>query len=414
MTTFAISNFIKSKIIVSTTSGAIFNLLIAGNAFAFTFTKIADANDFFNFTGLPPAINDQGTITFLASESPGENVGIFISIDDEINLISDIDSGPNLVFNTLAINNKNTVLFLDRDTNTSTIFTVNNGQKNIIAITDSNFKRFGDDIDINDQDVVVFPALLDTGELGIYVNQDGINTPIFGPFESVSTFPASGASINNNNLVAFSLESSLIPSGIFTVDIDNGVTTRVIEAPNDFGIQISPTINNNGTFIFSGRPTGEPYNEALFINSNDKNSLIVESNINVINPGQPIPGSDSPFVFFGAPAINDKGNIAFLSILSLLDGISTEGIFIGPDLINDKVIASGDLLLGSKVQNISFSRHGLNNLGQIAFSAQLEDGSGGIFLATPDVESVPEPTTTLGLFAFSAVGAASALRRKHQ
>ncbi len=412
MFTFTTQNFLPLNKIAVTAGGAILNLLIASNASAFTFTKIADTSEFDLFP-IPPAINDQGAVVFSVNDSQNESIVLFLSAEAEINPISNIEDISNTTLKTLAINNNNTVLYSFVTLEIASIITVDDGEINILAETNSAFVSFGDNIDINNQDIVVFPAQLETGELGIYVNQDGINTPIFGPFEDLSPFPASGASINDNNIATFSLESLLIPSGIFTVDIDNEITTRLVEQPESFElIQISPTLNNDGTIIFSGRPTGEPYNEALFINSNEETSFIIESNIT--GSGQPILGSESPFAFFGSPTINDQGNIAFLGTLSLLDGISTEGIFTGPDLINDKVIASGDMLLGSEVINLSFSRHGLNNLDQIVFYAQLEDGTAGIFLADPDVESVPEPTNLLSLFVFSAFGTASILRRKHQ
>ena len=51
--------------------------------------------------------------------------------------------------------------------------------------------------------------------------------------------------------------------------------------------------------------------------------------------------------------------------------------------IADKVIASGDPLDGRTVGFVLTTRFGLNNAGQIVLLARLDDGTQGIYLATP-------------------------------
>jgi hypothetical protein len=122
--------------------------------------------------------------------------------------------------------------------------------------------------------------------------------------------------------------------------------------------------------------------------------------------------STSPFAQFGDVAIDNKGNLVFGASLDA-GGI---GIFNGPDPVVNKVIATGDMLFGSKVKYFSwgvngFRREGFNDAGQIAFFATLEDGTQGIYRANPDSEplkSVPEPSGVLGLF---AVGALALVKR---
>jgi hypothetical protein len=90
------------------------------------------------------------------------------------------------------------------------------------------------------------------------------------------------------------------------------------------------------------------------------------------------------------------------------------GIFTGADPIADKVIAIGDMLFGSRVTSLYFSNQGLNNSGQLAFVAGLENGISGVFRADPQppVQSVPEPSSVLGLLAVGVFGAGSLLKRK--
>ncbi len=70
--------------------------------------------------------------------------------------------------------------------------------------------------------------------------------------------------------------------------------------------------------------------------------------------------------------------------------------------MNHLAIATGDSLFGSPVSQVFFVPGGLNDLGQIAFGALIEDGLGGIYIASPaSLAAVPEPTSMLLL----AVGA---------
>ena len=60
---------------------------------------------------------------------------------------------------------------------------------------------------------------------------------------------------------------------------------------------------------------------------------------------------------------------------------------------------AGDLLDGLTVRNAGFSSNGLNDSGQIAFTAVLSDGTQRVWIATP----VPEPSTFI-LLAIGAIG----------
>ncbi len=95
-----------------------------------------------------------------------------------------------------------------------------------------------------------------------------------------------------------------------------------------------------------------------------------------------------PFAFFGfrPPSLNNEGGVAFHATL---DDFSTSGIFVGPEAVEDRVVATGDTLDGSTVQNLTFCEEGLSNSGELAFVAQLEDLDSpegfrmAVFRATP-------------------------------
>jgi hypothetical protein len=81
--------------------------------------------------------------------------------------------------------------------------------------------------------------------------------------------------------------------------------------------------------------------------------------------------------------INNIGDVAFLAQLAP----STFGILTGPDPVADKVIRDGDTLFGSAVTDLFFNTgpefDGPNDAGQIVFRYGLADGRSGIALATP-------------------------------
>jgi hypothetical protein len=108
----------------------------------------------------------------------------------------------------------------------------------------------------------------------------------------------------------------------------------------------------------------------------------------------PFVDSTSDFSDFYHVSLNDSGQVAFYGVLA--DGGG--GIFTGPDTVADKVIAVGDPLFGSTVHRLGFLEHNFNNLGQIVFRYDLENGISGIAVA-----SVPEPSM-LGMVAVAVLG----------
>jgi hypothetical protein len=93
------------------------------------------------------------------------------------------------------------------------------------------------------------------------------------------------------------------------------------------------------------------------------------------------------FVSFGfrPPSLNNVGDVAFFADLDS----GGSGIFVGPDPINDRVISTGDTLDGLIVQNLVFCEEGLSDSGGLTFVATLENPSApgdfrtAVFRATP-------------------------------
>jgi hypothetical protein len=119
------------------------------------------------------------------------------------------------------------------------------------------------------------------------------------------------------------------------------------------------------------------------------------------------------FLDFYSVAINDRGTVVFSAEIGggIGGGI---GLFTGSDPITDKVIAVGDEFFGSTISYLSFYREGLNNSDQIAFYAQLANGTSGIYLAErrSEPQPVPEPSSVLSIL--SVVGLGACFQRKRQ
>jgi hypothetical protein len=89
---------------------------------------------------------------------------------------------------------------------------------------------------------------------------------------------------------------------------------------------------------------------------------------------------------FRPPSLNNHGEVAFQA---RLDDFSTSGVFVGPKASADRVVATGDTLDGATVQSLSFCEEGLNDAGQLAFTATFADTTApfdtrvAVFRATP-------------------------------
>ena len=86
-----------------------------------------------------------------------------------------------------------------------------------------------------------------------------------------------------------------------------------------------------------------------------------------------------PFGFRG-PSLNDLGQVAFQADL---DDFLSSGVLTGPDAVADAVIRTGDKIRGKTVQSVSACREMLNARGQVAARVTFDDFSQAIIRATP-------------------------------
>jgi hypothetical protein len=237
------------------------------------------------------------------------------------------------------------------------------------------------------------------------VAQPGTATPI----GLVSGIPGSFASINNSGNIAF-IAFLTSPSRIAQLVRKPDASFLAIADSSGplFGMSAMPIIDDNGNVYFTassddrvtlGMYTGDGGALITLLDTQggaftDLQSMNANNTGGVAFIGRPSGGSLGVFTLKGGlvtavadtsgpytgmshtPDINDNGTVAFHATLAT----GGEGVFTGPDPVADRVIAPGDDLFGSRLVR-AFFHNGINNRGQIAFYAELEDGRQVIALA---------------------------------
>lgn len=178
---------------------------------------------------------------------------------------------------------------------------------------------------------------------------------------------------------------------------DGGALTKIVDDGDGLGNLGHVTVNNSGFVAFSAEG-GAFGPESLYVsNFAASHNLIAD-----------LSDAFSLFNNFGM-SLNDLGEVAFWAELDA----GGSGIFLGPDAVNDKVIAVGDSLFGFTVTSLHFERFNLNNSGQLAFSATLSNGDQVIVRADP-ISEVPEPSSLVLVVAGLAGVAVPLLRRRRR
>ena len=368
------------------------SLLSMGEASAYTFTKVADTTSgYSSFVNTPPAINNQGTVVFFANLDAGRQ-GVFTGNGTTTTTIADTSSLFRSFSSYPSINDRGTVAFaaslndgIDGEIPSSVgIFTGDGTTVN--TITTVRPKSFNSKYDYIALD---FPCINNAGALA-YRQKTNYTNSILTKDGTILDEVVLGQELiqplmNNVGTVTY-IHDNTVGNGESTIVTNDGTNKTVIADTTGIPrlsnfIEIgSPeggfSENNKGTVAFytvTYDATGAGVGNAILTSNGTTRTTIAD-----------ISGS---FSSLSTPSINDLGIVAFLANLNQ----GGQGIFTGPDSVRDKVIATGDSLSGSTVTSLSFGRgsKGLNNSGQVAFLAQLANGTTGIFRADPDS---PTPT----------------------
>jgi len=370
---------------LSVVLGAVLSEAQAQTAPQYTFTKAADSVE----DGFDPnsfgcaAINTRGDIAFgagrLAPDGFNTDPGIYRAnaADGALTTIAENPKRFVTIGLNPSINDSGQVSFAARldggkKPDTEAILRGDGRKLTTIATTADQFNFFGFDTSINNSGEVAFTAELDEefgfdeglfsgsgGKRGVTthyltstdVSLDGQQVRFVGN--------DSRPSINNVGHIAFA--ESIQPnfdSGIFVGR--EGDFTQIVAPDPSVGFVV-PILNDAGTVAFHrfffDETTQQSAEEIVKVDADGTSTVVADTR--------------GEFASFGfrPPSLNNEGDVAFLATL---DDFSTTGIFVGPDPINDRVIATGDTLDGSTVQNITFCEEGLSDTGELAFVAQLK------------------------------------------
>ena len=361
----------------------------------YTFTKVADSveDGFDPFSFGCAAINTRGDIAFgaerLAPDGFNTDPGIYRvnATDGTLTTIAEDPKRFVTIGLNPSINDLGQVSFAARldggnKPDTEVILRGDGKKLTTIATTADRFNFFGFDTSINNSGEVAFTAELDEEfgfDEGLFSGsgnkKSGVTTHYL---TSTSEFDGrdSRPSINNLGDIAF-VESIDFTSGIF-VGREGDFRAILAPDPSDPSLGVGvPVLNDAGTAAFQRSYFDEATQEFV--------EEIVTGNG---GPLTVVADTREDFAFFGfrPPSINNNGDVAFLATL---DDFSTTGIFVGSDPIADRVIATGETLDGSTVQNLTFCEEGLSDSGELAFVATFEDPNTpegfrtAVFRATP-------------------------------
>lgn len=314
-----------------------------------------------------PAFNDSGDLTFVASYGAGEikpavrldpndpaahaggavkNLGLFLRNANGLkSLVKLGDEVPNMpstfsMINNPSTNNKGTSAFIGTysDPDGRGLFFVEEGKLRLIV-------RSGQRLSATEE----------------------------GTF-SEHYFPTQ---INERNEVAFFARLS-DKSGIFLARPSGLETIAIIGKPSPvkggnyigFGNR-PPAINDKGEVAFVGFYEGAEPGRGLFLKGAGAAQIIAKS-------GDPVPGSTNNFTDFYSPAINARGDIAFIASF----GGRNRGIFIKTAKgIETIAVTEQPVPGGGKDEGFNnFTRPAINDRGEVVFYAQSRSPTTGVDL----------------------------------
>jgi hypothetical protein len=348
----------------------------AAYAQVYTFTKVADsaADGFSPFSFECSAINNRGDIAFrtarvTAAVSPLVQ-GIYRANADgkpRLTTIAQFADGSDFLGQIPSINDLGQIAFAVSDfnprdfTETKSIMRGDGGRPVTIASTTHGFNTFGFEPTVNNDGVVAFKGQLANFDQGLFSARGGTHL--------ATHYLASNSQFSDFGTLSRPSINNLGRIGFEESVDDTGASGIFATEGNGFRTIAAPDPN-----VIVSRPNFNDAGTAAFhrfFNDRAGEELVRGDG----GPLTTIANTDGAFQSFGfflgfvPPALNDNGDVAFLADLD--EGGS--GIFTGPDPVADRVVQTGDTLDGAIVKSLRFCDDGLNNSGELAFQATFDD-----------------------------------------
>lgn len=413
----------------------------------FKFREIADSKDgFTNFDNV--LLNDDGLVAFSTSNDASQITGIFTSSGGKIRTIADLQSGQFTNFGDFDLNDNGLVAFAAGNENSSRITglftsdgkttktvvdlqTLSNSFSDLLSQFPPDrliaTYNFGDNLALSDAGNVLFDAKGNFRLYGVTQSADRLflsqtdgtldqvaeTTGALVPgYSRINTF--SNLQINDRGQTLAQIDTKIEfgqSASNTTIVFDGKILAVAGSGPQQpFTERVfSPVLNDAGTAFFAR--SGSAFGNRTEVDAN---------NIYRFDSGatDPMRVSDQRLDVTSF-TVNDRGSILFSgstanqSGLFLLDqgtitqisdriaanalinnsGVivfqpgqlgSSTGIFARVGSVTEQVIAPGESLGGSIVQQVQL--RGLNDAGQIAFSVDFTDGTEGIFRADTKIK----------------------------
>jgi hypothetical protein len=336
----------------------------ANAAGAYVFTKVVDSvADHFNPQTLRlacPSINTRGDIAFKSERGPAGNAtdGIYrANASGGITPIFEVapGSGGLLANGNPSMNDSGQVSF--GATSPGGVQTIRRGDGTTLTTIAGTsrqrrgFASLGRETSINDTGEVAFDGALGSGASGLFSGSGGATTTHYLNTQNVSVDGSAAR-------IAFldEIQGTSNPD-IFRGQEGSFTTISASNPPESFAA--IPLLNDGGTVVWQTRFVEQ---------SGFAGRRIVTGN--GVGTDTTVVDSEGAFNIFDSYAINNSGAVAFSATLD--DGLGPN-IYVGPDPKKDLVIGRGDSLDGGTVVGLHFCEEGLNDSGQLAFIAEIED-----------------------------------------
>lgn len=334
-----------------------------GEAASYTFVKIADSHDL--HFGLFPSLNNEGMVAYSGTLEGSEVSWIFRGNGEEVVTVADTE-GEYRSFGSPSIADGDQVAFWALLKKGGSVILRSDGATptTIAAAELGSGFYLQEEVSINNSGRVAFQGISSVGVARIFASVGDTPTTIAISNRNFLLF--GGPAIDDAGTVVFKAwNPSSTPWGIYT---GNGGSPGTLA--NRFLKVLDPSVSDSGIVAFQGIENGQ---QRIF--KHDGATLTIVADTSEV------------FDTLSYASVNDEGVVAFWGVPR---STGKAGIFTGPDLEKDKVIAAGDALFGSTVSSlIAFGPEGLNNAGQVAFYAQLADGTVGIYRADPMPDEIP-------------------------
>ena len=373
-------SILTRTLLIALSSGVTIGLLAtSAQAVGYQFTLVADIGGTYDgrvFTGFPgrPAINDNGDVSFRAdftAVSAEEGVYVYKSASGVSTILDSTDTVDSQAIDQfgayVSLNNSGTVAVTDMSNN-RILTSDGTTHTEVYEMGDSDgtgstFFQFGIRPQINNNGMVGFAASYDSDtKYGVFRGNG--STPVLLQEHLPSGPYIDEPMTNDSNEAAWYADGG----GLY---INQNGATHLVAAQSSYPAATFGTpINSQGEAAFSAGPVGEDGPQSGFhvVSFNGGVTTLVDS--------------DGPFGSIDNVAISydpeaEERLIAFSGTLDMEgeEPVLVQGIYTGASPTADKVIETGDTIFGDEVINLTYFGWGLNNSGQIAFMATLDDGA---------------------------------------